>query len=46
MRCKRCFKNLQVCQACNGRCGGSTGRTCNKCRNTGMACPTHDGHWK
>lgn len=44
MKCK-CGRQLNECQACKGR--GNTGwTTCSKCRNTGLVCITHGGHWK
>lgn len=46
MQCQKCYKNLQECQACGGRSGPGTGRTCSRCSNSGMLCPSHGGFWK
>lgn len=46
MQCQKCFKNLQTCQGCSGRSGVGTGRTCSKCKNTGLVCIDHEGFWK
>lgn len=42
MDCKKCFKKLHTCTACNGR-PNAGGRTCSKCNNTGLLCVDHDG---
>lgn len=48
-QCEKCYKRLNDCQSCKGRGGGYgiAGRlNCSACRNTGLVCNTHDGHWK
>lgn len=47
-RCKKCSRSLNDCTACNGgRAHGMFGKlTCSKCKNTGVVCNTHGGHWK
>ncbi len=48
MTCKKCFRPLHDCQACNGgRASGFFGKlTCSTCNNTGLQCPQHGGFWK
>lgn len=43
-KCEKCFRQLNDCQGCKG--GRQTTGTCNKCRNTGLVCSEHGGHWK
>lgn len=43
MKCEKCFRQLNDCQACRG---GRTNLTCSKCRNTGQVCSDHGGFWK
>ena len=47
-KCKKCARSLNDCQACDGgRASGMFGKlTCSTCRNTGVVCSQHGGHWK
>lgn len=45
MKCEKCFRPLLTCQGCKGQ-PTRGGLTCSTCRNTGMVCPTHEGHWR
>lgn len=45
LKCEKCFKILQICPACKGKCGTNT-ITCSNCRTTGLVCPEHGGIWK
>ncbi len=49
MKCQKCHKQLNDCQACKGGTmrsplGGKL--TCSKCNTTGSVCSTHGGYWK
>lgn len=47
-QCEKCHRQLLTCQSCKGKPygGGIIGTTCGKCKNTGVVCPIHEGHWQ
>ncbi|RZS60399.1 hypothetical protein EV386_0656 [Xylanimonas ulmi] len=48
MSCAQCHRPLHDCPSCNGgRASGLLGKvTCARCRNVGLVCDEHGGHWR